>query len=70
MVIFNLIWPCHPATFGKQFSEENSRNQLNNRKESSLIISRLYMDSDYPFGIFKLFLQWSNYWLQYKKYTW
>ena len=27
MVIFYLFWPC-PAAFGKQFSEENSWNQL------------------------------------------
>ena len=35
-VIFDLFWPC-PATFGKQFSEENSWNQLNNWKISSLL---------------------------------
>jgi len=29
MVIFDLFWPC-PATFGKQFSAENSWNQLIN----------------------------------------
>jgi hypothetical protein len=32
---FYLLWLC-PATFGKQFSGKNSRNQLNKWNKSSL----------------------------------
>ena len=34
--LFDLFWPC-PAPFGKQFSEENSWNQLNNWKKTPFL---------------------------------
>jgi hypothetical protein len=40
MVIFCLFWQC-PTTFGKQFSEENSWNQLDNWKKIISVVIRI-----------------------------